>query len=290
MTMSKESEPADKPAHSPTGASSMHRWAACPGSVKMSEGMPNTAGRAARSGTRVHEIAALVLEDFFDCSPKNSQWLLPHLQGIVGSLETYMNFISSELVGDGIETHVEHSFDLSDLADGIYGTADFAVYRRMEKFLHVIDYKNGSGIPVEATGNKQLAYYAFGALRSFGYPCKRVKMSIVQPNCYHPEGPIRSWEVPAVYFVDFEAELLEAIEKTRKEDAEIKAGPHCVFCPAKSKCDAHKEHGLDRSGQRFYDDPKKDFKPVNSKPVSDFEPKPINDFEPFADDGPEWHF
>ena len=47
---------ADKP-HAILGASSSHRWLACPGSIRLSAGMPNTGSVYAEEGTAAHELA-----------------------------------------------------------------------------------------------------------------------------------------------------------------------------------------------------------------------------------------
>lgn len=44
------------PAHSKIGASSMKRWAACPGSVKLSEGIESRSSVFAEEGTKAHEL------------------------------------------------------------------------------------------------------------------------------------------------------------------------------------------------------------------------------------------
>jgi hypothetical protein len=48
-------------AHSKIGASSMHRWASCPGSVRLSKDMPNTSSKYAEEGTMAHELAEKLL-------------------------------------------------------------------------------------------------------------------------------------------------------------------------------------------------------------------------------------
>ena len=45
------------PAHSKIGASSMKRWQACPGSVKLSEGIESRSSVFAEEGTKAHELA-----------------------------------------------------------------------------------------------------------------------------------------------------------------------------------------------------------------------------------------
>ena len=52
----------EEDAHSERGPSTAHRWRPCPASVRLSRGLPNTAGIEAAYGTVFHEVAALCLE------------------------------------------------------------------------------------------------------------------------------------------------------------------------------------------------------------------------------------
>src|SRR3546814_18193298 len=53
-------------AHAVLGASSSHRWFHCPGSIRASEGMPNTSSVFAREGTAAHALAEPCLSPRFD--------------------------------------------------------------------------------------------------------------------------------------------------------------------------------------------------------------------------------
>ncbi len=50
------------PAHDKYGCSTAARWIACPGSIAMCEGMPDTPSAYANEGTVAHEICAAVLQ------------------------------------------------------------------------------------------------------------------------------------------------------------------------------------------------------------------------------------
>lgn len=258
----------NKPKHSPIGASSMSRWAACPGSVKMSEGMPNVAGLAAIEGTAAHEIVGLALQRAFNENVPTRTVLEATLKAIL----VYVDHVE-KLKAKGAVVHIEHGFDMSAIFPMLYGTADCAAFVESERHLHVVDYKHGEGLPVEVENNKQLQYYALGALRTLGYNPTQVTMTIVQPRCYHPAGPIRSWTVPALHFIDFEQDLIDAAKETKKKKAKIVSGSHCIFCPAKPKCEEYKtqshKDNLERAKREFnfYNDPKNDFEPVNTEGV-----------------------
>jgi len=255
----KHSESDNKPKHSPIGASSMSRWAACPGSVALSKDQPNKAGVAALEGTAAHELIGLALERAFSRNIPTRTVLENTLKAVL----VYADYCE-KLKGEANPYHIEHSFDMHTIHEGLYGTADFVAFDPIKRILHVVDYKHGEGLPVEVEDNMQLQYYALGALSTLGYICQAVSMTIVQPRCYHPAGPIRSWVVPSLHFIDFEADLVKAAKETKKKNAKLQAGSHCIFCPAKSIC-TEKHSDNVKSAKRdfnFYSDPKKDFEPV----------------------------
>ncbi len=253
-----------RPTHSPIGASSMHRWKNCPGSIALSAGIPNKAGVAAQEGTAAHELIGLALERAFSSNVPTRVVL----DDIIKAVTVYSDYIES--IKKDNPVHIEHSFNMNDIFANLYGTADCVIYDKATKTLHVIDYKHGAGIPVDVIDNLQLSYYALGALHTLGYPCLHVQMTIVQPRCYHPGGFIRHWTVSALYFIEFELELIKAAKETKKKKAKLNAGDHCMFCPAKLTCpQIHKQNLSDAKKQfTFYKDPKDEFEPIGN---ADFE-------------------
>lgn len=222
------------PAHSKLGASSAYRWFACPGSVRLSQGIDSEESSYAAEGTRAHEAAAHYLEkgEF----PKGTSLEMTE------ALMVYINSIYEDersIYGkSGIQSFTEHRLDLSSLHPTMFGTADrIGVYPSL-KLLRVYDLKFGAGIPVEVADNTQLKYYALGALLEFGkdFGIVDVEVIIVQPRCSHPDGPVRRWRTTATELEEFATELVINAMRTEEPNAELVSGGHCRFCPAKSKC------------------------------------------------------
>lgn len=253
-----------KPTHSPIGASSMSRWSACPASISLSKGIESPPGTAAMEGTAAHELVGLALERALSENVPT----LTILQKTIEAVNKYAEYVESLIKGVN-PYHIEHSFDMSAIYPNLYGTADAVVYDKESKTLHVIDYKHGEGLVVEVENNLQLQYYALGALTTLNYPCSYVTMSIVQPRAYHPAGHIRSWTVPALHFLEFEETLVKAAKRTEEKNPELKAGPHCMFCPAKPFCKERANANTLEAKKEFtfYKDPKDDFD-VYEEPVS----------------------
>ncbi len=215
----------------------MYRWAECPGSVKLSEGIPNISSKYAEEGTLAHELAAkLLLEGVADFPSEEMEEAVRLYVGEV------LNAAKPKpLDRDGSLTYehkllVEHKFDLSKLYPGLFGTSDAVVYEKKDKVLRVFDFKYGAGLGVEVKGNPQLMYYGLGALMSLGLPCITVELVVVQPRFPHREGPVRRWLFDAVEIIDFAADLVEKARATTMPSPVLKAGEHCKFCRAKAIC------------------------------------------------------
>lgn len=213
-------------AHSHIGASSSERWMNCPGSVNLSKDIPKTTSAYAEAGTNAHTLGSELI-----LGQKPS---IEIPEDEMEAVYTYVNHIKT--VASGKQLFVEQKFDLKDVYPGLFGTADAVIYDDINLQLNVIDYKHGAGVPVDVFDNSQLKYYALGALLELNKPASTIEITIVQPRCYHPDGPIRSFVLSADDLLAFAAELKEAAEATSKPDAKFKSGDHCKFCPAAGIC------------------------------------------------------
>lgn len=234
------------PAHSKIGASSMHRWAVCPGSVRLSENIPNRSSRYAEEGTDAHELAAYRLtEGVYDRHPlaENAE-MLEHV-------DTYVQFVEDLRKGAPLgELMIECKFDLSELHPGLFGTADAVVYDMPRQILHVVDLKYGAGIAVEVEENEQLMYYGVGALLTLqkkAYKISKIVLHIVQPRL----GGIRSWETTPERLLDFMIDLVGFAEATEKPNSPLHPGDHCRFCPATATCPAIKDKAQEMAKLEF---------------------------------------
>jgi hypothetical protein len=218
--------------HSEIGASSMHRWAACPGSVRLSRGIPRVSSRYADEGTGAHDLASTIIE----CELAGQEWFSDGADPeMLEHVRVYVDAVKA-LARGGNKALIEHSFDLSEVHPGLFGTCDAVVFDKKAGRLHVVDFKYGAGIPVEVKDNEQLKYYGLGALYSTSFGCTEIELTIVQPRCAHPDGPIRSHRFDAFEIMEFAADLKEAALRTEDPFAPLVAGEHCRFCPAAGVC------------------------------------------------------
>lgn len=237
--------------HSRIGASSMHRWAECPGSVKLSETVPKHTSAFAEEGTEAHELAEKFLHSF----KRSTVFAYAHYDDeMVENVKVYVDYVIEKFsVEKGSKLIVEHKFDLSSLHPGLFGTADAVIYHPKLKLLRVIDLKYGAGVPVEVKNNPQLLYYGLGAMISTEYPVDTIELTIVQPRLNHVDGPIRSQKLTTLELMDFSADLIEFAKKTEDPNAPLRDGRHCKFCPAKAVCPQLSKTALEKAKEEFRD-------------------------------------
>lgn len=223
--------------HSGIGASSMKRWRRCAGSRKLCATVPNVESVYAAEGTFAHLVGSTYLE--------MGKWINSpaEMKEAVLVYTKYLDDLCSKIDFTKGKRLVEYAFDMSFLHPDLYGTADAVIYDGETKTLNVVDYKHGAGVPVEVLEhgdpNDQLRYYGLGALLCLKLDVEKVVLTLVQPRCFHPDGPIRSVQLDVMELMDFAMDLVDAAKATEKEDAPLIPGKEqCMFCSAKPVCPA----------------------------------------------------
>lgn len=224
-------------AHSPIGASGAHRWFECPGSVRLAKSAPPPPSSAyAEEGTFAHAVAEFCLHN--RCAPPAEFQGQPVPEEMREAVTEYCEVVMSAVHESGtVDSGFEQRFHLKQIHPDAFGTADAWTYNGEQRLLRVFDFKYGAGVPVEAKGNPQLRYYALGVLlEKPDLLVDTVRVVIVQPRCYHPDGPVRSEDIDALELLDFEADLRRYIAATEDPNAPLVPGEHCRFCPAARIC------------------------------------------------------
>lgn len=232
--------------HALLGASSAHRWLNCPGSARLTENMPDSVSPYAEAGRLAHEIAELKARQYFvEELPKRSfNAKLKKLKAsehydksMDGATDEYLEHLKARAMSYPTAPTValEVQVDFADIVPEGFGTADCIMIGSGR--LDVVDYKNGSGVVVEAENNPQMMLYALGALNYFrpifGGSIETVHMSIVQPNA----GGVREWEcsVADLMWWGWEGARPQAA-KAWDGVQEFHSGDWCQFCKAKATC------------------------------------------------------
>lgn len=247
-------------AHSKIGASSMKRWSACPGSVRLSRDIESRSSAFAEEGTLAHAVGEAWLcgdipsaDKPFTYEDHGTTKTAVVTQDMLGHVAVYAEAVLSRWTDEyPANLLVEQRFHLSELHDDLFGTSDAIVWQPEIRRLSVVDLKFGAGVPVDVTDNPQLLYYGLGAL--FANPQWKpveVEVVIVQPRCPHPDGPVRSQIVPVVDLIDFAGELVAAVQRTENASRQyahldvdmaaweltfLRPGDHCRWCPAAATC------------------------------------------------------
>jgi hypothetical protein len=243
--------------HAELSASSAERWLSCPGSVALSRGLPNVSSSYAAEGTAAHHIAAYE-QGFQDSTPWNAhRWLGKTAlveghkilidEGLLDAVQEFLDYIvANEDPGD--VALVEQSFTpaMAKLHPKFGGSTDRVMWRERTRLLRVYDYKHGAGVPVDVDDNKQLKYYAAGALLSNPqWNAEDVELVIAQPRCDHEQGRIRTFPFKAIDLLDFIADLIEGAKRTEEFGADLAPSKKaCKWCPAAAanKCPALEKH------------------------------------------------
>lgn len=235
----------DEKQHAILSASSSHKWLVCTPSARLEEKFPNKSSEYMEEGTLAHEIAEFKVKSYF-LEPMSKATYTRRLNKLkkkkyfdsemLTHTDTYLEYIKGEAMQTSARPFiaVEQKIDFSKYVPEGFGTADCIMISG--DTLHVIDFKYGKGVKVDAEANPQMRLYALGALEQFGifYEIKKVKMTIIQPRLDNistdeiPTGLLLSWG--------------DAVVKPQADKAfiglgEYVQGEHCRFCRAKGACE-----------------------------------------------------
>lgn len=234
-------------AHSKIGASSCYRWWECPGSVGLSADLIKVSSPYADEGTAAHEAVEVSLKNWEHPGMllgKNTRNGIEVDEDMVNCAEHMMEVIAEDFFkhfgfnpkADKLKDYlmVEKKFDLSHIHEGLFGTNDACLLIPFTK-LYVYDFKYGQGVAVDVENNKQLMYYALGALEG-NDDINEIELVIVQPRAFHVKGPVRRWCITREEIMQFKAELIEHADDALSLDAPLNEGYWCKFCPALGVC------------------------------------------------------
>lgn len=240
--------------HAFLSASASHRWLNCPPSAKLCESLPDQTSSYAQEGTDCHELCAYLVEKALGRNVTDPTENLTYYNAeMQNCAEEYCSFVMEQL--EEAKKHckdpqvmVEQRLDFSKFVENGFGTGDCVIVS--DNVLHIIDYKHGLGVLVEATNNSQLFCYALGALEIFDdlYDINEVKMSIFQPRRSNTD----TFTIRKEDLLIWADEVLVPTAKLAYEGkGEFKAGDHCQFCKVKASCRKRAEYNLELAKYDF---------------------------------------
>jgi hypothetical protein len=268
--------------HSQWSASATARNIRCPGALALESLCDQRESEAAAWGTACHEVAQACLDDqkdaaaFLDETKKVGDYEFEVDEEMVACAQEYIDYVRSRM-REKSRLYVERRFSLETLRPPFDagGTCDAIVHDAETRHLEVIDLKTGRGVVVEATNNPQLRTYAIGAMLAHSdIAVSTIQVTVVQPRAQHRDGRIRSEMFTVADLIDWTAQLLVHMRRTRAAYDEFQtiagnrvkfdewAAAHlrtgaCTFCPAQGICPVFRREALaaaDRTVQAWFED------------------------------------
>ena len=250
----------DHPAHSGHGASSAGAWSNCPAYITMKARFPDDPSAYAEAGTLAHAIAELKARKYFleGIGPRKYAAAMKKFKedpnydpAMDAATDMYLDALKEQSLTFQSKPFValEVRVDYGDIAPDGFGTSDAVLIG--DDTIVVADYKNGSGVPVEAEQNPQMQLYAYGALRTFGPifgdTITKVRLVIVQPHA----GGVKVWETTREALEAWIRDVIvPAVARTLEDNPPAVPGDWCdkYFCPGRAQCRARAEHLLSLTG------------------------------------------
>lgn len=229
-------------AHAVLSASGAHKWLVCTPSARLEEQYPNRTSEYMAEGTLAHAIAEFKVRSYF-LEPiakstytrrinkfRKEQYFNAEM---LNTTDTYLEFIKGIAMSTQHKPFiaVEMQVDYSEWVPEGFGTADCILISG--DTLHVIDYKHGKGVKVEAEENPQMKLYALGAYNKYKlfYAIQNVEMHIIQPRIDN----ISSYRLTLKDLLDWaENTVKPQAQKAWAGIGEFVQGEHCRFCKVKN--------------------------------------------------------
>lgn len=238
--------------HAILSASSSHRWLNCNPSARLEQEFADRETDAAAEGTAAHALCEHKLRRALKMRSKKP--ITPYdCDEMDAYTDAYVEFVMEALAEAKQECKdplvlIEQKLDFSCYVPDGYGTGDCLIVA--DKLLHIIDFKYGQGVLVDAEQNPQMMLYALGALRLFDslYDITEVSMSIFQPR----RENVSTWTISVDDLLDWaETTLKPKAELAFKGEGEYTPGSWCQFCKAAVKCRARAEAKLQLARYEF---------------------------------------
>ncbi len=235
----------DEKSHALLSASSSHKWLVCTPSARLEEKFPNKTSEYMAEGTLAHSIAEFKVRSYF-LEPISKTTYTKRLNKLKKEelfqdemllhTDTYLEFIKGEALKTSNRPFiaVEQKIDFSKYVPEGFGTADCILLSG--DTLHIIDFKYGKGIKVDAEDNPQMKLYALGVLEQYGlfYDIRNIKMTIIQPRIDN----ISSYETSKESLLDWGENVVRPqAQKAFMGLGEYVQGEHCKTCRAKGACE-----------------------------------------------------
>lgn len=242
--------------HAVLSASSSHRWLNCNPSARLEQEFADHETEAAAEGTAAHALCehklrkALKMRSKKPISKYDSDEMDAYTDGYVEFVLEQLNE-AKQNCSDPLVL-IEQKLDFSCYVPDGFGTGDCLIVA--DRLLHIIDFKYGQGVLVDAVENPQMMLYALGALCIFDYlyNITDVSMTIYQPR----RENVSTWTLSVSELMNWaENTLKPRAELAYRGEGEYQPGVWCQFCKAAVKCRARAEAKLQLAKYEFAQPP-----------------------------------
>lgn len=231
--------------HAVLSASGSHRWLNCTPSARLELEFENTGSEAAREGTAAHALCEHKLKRALHMRSRRpvSDYDSDEMEECTDAYAEFVmeQYEAAKQVCDDPVVLIEQRLDFSCYVPDGFGTGDCLIIS--DDRLHIIDFKYGMGVLVEAEDNPQMKLYALGALAVYDalYDIREVSMTIFQPR----RENVSTWTVSVEDLKAWaENELKPRAKMAYDGEGEYLPGEWCTFCRAAVRCRARAEEKL----------------------------------------------
>lgn len=238
--------------HAVLSASGSHRWLNCTPSARLELEFENTGSEAAREGTAAHALCEHKLKRALHMRSRRpaSDYDSDEMEECTDAYAEFVmeQYETAKQVCDDPVVLIEQRLDFSCYVPDGFGTGDCLIIS--DDRLHIIDFKYGMGVLVEAEDNPQMKLYALGALAVYDalYDIREVSMTIFQPR----RENVSTWTIPVEDLKAWaENELKPRAKMAYDGEGEYLPGEWCTFCRAAVRCRARAEEKLKLAQTEF---------------------------------------
>ena len=234
--------------HALLSPSAAHRWMNCPPSACLEREFPSSSSEVAAEGTAAHALCEHKLRKLLKLRSKRPQSDFEDDE-MDRCSDDYVSFVQEQM-GEipSPMVLVEQRLDLTRYVPEAFGTADCIIVGGDR--LHIVDFKYGMGVLVEAEHNPQMMLYALGALELLDgiYDIQKISVSIFQPR----RENVCTWSLPKEELLRWARDdLVEKARLAYAGEGEYCAGEWCTFCRASVRCRARAEEKLRLAKEEF---------------------------------------
>lgn len=225
--------------HSILSPSGSQRWLNCTPSARLEQEFAESDSEAAKEGTAAHALCEHKLKNALHMRSNRpiSDYDSDEMEECSDDYVAFVmeQYEAAKQVCEDPIVLIEQHLDFSCYVPDGFGTGDCVIVS--DDKLHIVDFKYGQGVLVEAENNPQMKLYALGALEIYDalYEIKEVSMTIFQPR----RENISTWTISAKELKDWaQNELKPKALMAYNGEGDYLPGEWCTFCRAAIRCRA----------------------------------------------------